>query len=160
VDHSDLKKYRFVRREGATFEAYFQRYQDRPYTGPIDLSEDRLDFVLRFEELQEGFSEVLRRLGLKQVRPVPLMNKTQGRRPEWQSYYTTSLHDQAIRNFGPFMRKWGYEFPPDWGEHSSRIAEAEYRLRNIATKLYRTHVRYNQSVPARMLRVLRASLSR
>jgi hypothetical protein len=31
------------------------------------------------------------------------------------SYYTPEIREHARWIFGPFLRKWGYEFPPEWG---------------------------------------------
>lgn len=158
VDYADLEKYRFVS-EGACFEDYFRRYHRRPFTGMIDLSRDKTDLVIRYERLQEGFSEVLQRLGIDQVRPVPMTNKTRGRRKQWQSYYPATITEQAKASFGPFMMEWGYRFPCEWGDYvPSRTKELEYRLVRILAGLYLTHFRYSQGAGARLARLMRAAL--
>lgn len=43
------------------------------------------------------------------------MNKTKGKKDDWESYYTPDIVDQAQRYFGPLVKKWGYDFPPIGG---------------------------------------------
>ena len=125
----------------------------------IDLSANHLDFVLRFEDLQEGFSEVLARLGIEQVRPLPVSNKTQGRRAAWISYYSVDMIEQAKKCFGGFMVRWGYTFPTAWGEyHPSLQMQIADRLHFSARQVYLTHFRYNQGSLGSLARKIRAIL--
>jgi hypothetical protein len=161
VDRSDLEKFEFIRETGAGFADYFRRYHRRPFNTIIDLSAGRLDFVIRYERLQGDFAEVLRRLDLEQVGPIPVMNRTQGRRPEWQSYYTPDLFEQAVRRFGSYMSKWGYEYPPEWGSYSPHWwDELEFRLVGMTRRFYLRHFRYSEGMAGRAARALRARLIR
>jgi hypothetical protein len=157
ADYADLEKYRFVT-NGGTFEQYVRRYHRRPFTGMIDLSAGPLDHLIRYESLQAGFCELLHKLGLEQVRPLPLVNKTAGRRPDWQSYYPPSLIQQVKASFGPFMQSWGYRFPAGWGPVApSRLQIARYRAVRSLARLYLTQVRYRRGPGARLVRHLRAT---
>ena len=75
--------------------------------------------VLRFENLQRDFSALLDRLGLTQIRPLPVVNKTQYAFNETKGK-SISLSETAIRPFVPFMNEWGYstevsrEYHIDW----------------------------------------------
>ena len=90
---------------------------------------------------------------------MPVRNKTIGRSAEWESYYTPMMYDKAKKIYGPFMQKWGYEFPSSWGEYRvSRIKQEEFRLVNLLKKIYMTRLRYNDRTYARILRKLRAYL--
>jgi hypothetical protein len=113
ADYSDIQKHRFIKNTDANFESYFRRYFKTPFSDMIDLSGARLDFVIRYENLQQDFSRPLDGLHIRQVRPIPKVNKTQGKDKPFDSYYPRELVDRAKRICGPFMRKWGYEFPPD-----------------------------------------------
>lgn len=158
ADYSDLEKYRFVA-NGATFEQYMRRYHRRPFTGMIDLSAGHIDHLIRYESLQAGFSELLDTLGLQQVRPVPLLNKTAGRRPDWQSYYTPALIRQVKASFGPFMQAWGYRFPAAWGQQApSCLQTLQYRAVRWLARYYLTRFRYRPGLAARLVRHLRATL--
>lgn len=159
VDYSDLDKFRFVQEQEASFAAYFRRYHKRPYSGMINSSRRNINFVMRYESLQKDFSALLHRLGIDQVRPVPVVNVTRGRRKEWEAYYTADIIEQAKANFGPFMREWGYQFPASWGEYSRSVVKgAEYRLLQVLAGAYLRHVRYSDGAAARFVRKVRVLL--
>jgi hypothetical protein len=86
TDYVDHEKYQFLQETGASFAEYFRAFHHRPYSNMIDLSRLYLDYVIRFERLQEGYAEVLGTLGLQQVRLVPQVNRTRLRRCAWQDY--------------------------------------------------------------------------
>lgn len=114
VTPSHLVRFRFVHEEGADFPAYFRRFYRLPYDNWSSLSHRRMDFVVRFEHLQEDFAEVLRRLGIAPVRPLPVVNRTE-EKSDFLSFYTPEIRRRAQRVFGPFLRRWGYELPREWG---------------------------------------------
>jgi hypothetical protein len=159
ADYSDLKKYQVVQQSHFGFEDYFGKYCTRCYGDMIDMSSRRLDFVLRFERLDQDFAQVLSLLGIKQVRPLPKTNKTKGRNEDWRSYYKPTMVDQAKTVCSPFMKKWGYEFPSGWGEvRPSWFAQAQYRALNAARRVYWAHFRYSNRAFAKAVRFLRARL--
>jgi hypothetical protein len=43
------------------------------------------------------------------------VNPTAGKR-DFGSYYTPEIRERARWVFGPFMKKWGYELPAEWGK--------------------------------------------
>jgi hypothetical protein len=159
ADYSDQKKYEFVRSNNADFATFFRKYHTRPFGGLIDIASNEYDFVIRYESLQDGFAQVLHQLGIPQVRAVPVANKTKGKRENWESYYTPEIRVQACRSFGPFMQKWGYEFPADWKEYqASLINGAEFRFVSFLRNIYSSHFRYSDRPYARFARMLRAHL--
>jgi hypothetical protein len=80
VDRADLRKYNFVRDNDAGFVAYSKRSRARSFNCMIDLSRPYLDFVIRYEDLQRDFSQVLQRLGIEQVAPIPVTYVKRGKR--------------------------------------------------------------------------------
>lgn len=98
--------YQFVQ-DNRDFEAFVLKYYSRPFTSAISINGSYCDVVLRFENLQQDFSSVLDRLGLAQVRPLPVVNKTLHGFSETE-VTPTSLSEAAIRPFLPFMKEWGY----------------------------------------------------
>lgn len=161
IDYADVNFYKHIRKSNITFESAFlsPKVWERPYSDMIEVSSDHLDFIIRYERLQEDFAEVLRLLGLEPVRPVPVTNKTQNRKANWESYYTPRMVEKAKRICGPFMHKWGYEFPPEWGDHQvSWQKQLEFRLANVMKKIYLVHFRYNDGPYARTVRKLHAQL--
>jgi hypothetical protein len=158
-DYSDQIKYEFIRETNASFEDYFLNFYKRPYSDLADFSSRRYDVVIHFERLQNDFSTVLRRLGIDQVRPVPMINQTRGKKREWISEYTPAMIPIAKRVCGPFMEKWGYDFPPAWGPHTVRwIDRLEYGLVSSVKNAYIHHFRNNTRGYAKLVRRLRASL--
>ena len=95
TDH-DLKKFRFIRETGADFPTYFERfYRFPPYDNWSRLSHQELDFVIRFENLQDDFAEVLELLGIEPQRPLPVRNQTSGRERDFWLYYIPEIRAQA-----------------------------------------------------------------
>jgi hypothetical protein len=136
-----IKKYNFVQDKEKTFQDYVKKFYNHTYTNSIDINSKYCDHIIRFEKLSEGFSEVLRKLNIKQVRPLPQINKTEFKdEKKYEQYYTNDIKDHVIKIFGPFMQKWGYNFPEDWNAekpflHSLLI----YNMSNILRLIYVKH---------------------
>ena len=77
------RRYDFVTDAGMTFADYFKRFYKLPYDNWSSLSHKDFDYVVRFENLEEGFAHVLALLGIEQVRPLPQVNKTRGRESDY-----------------------------------------------------------------------------
>ena len=118
VSDKALREFRFISAHGADFPAYFREFYKIPYDSWGSPSPADFDFVIRYEKLQADFAKVLELLGIKPKRPLPVVNPTDEKGDDFWSYYTPLVRDQTKRVFGPYMRKWGYDFPPDWGDHS------------------------------------------
>ena len=157
MDYVDYAKFEFVRDPEVDFADYFRKFHRHPFGSLVDIRSDRFDYVIRYEDLQAGFSEALSRLNLKQERLLPLVNKTEGRSKSWLDYYTEDIQGQAMRVCGPFMAKWGYEFPPGWDQKRSRSTNTlEYRVYTLIRNYYLTHFRYKDTSTSRFVRKLRA----
>jgi hypothetical protein len=115
VTKQHLREFNFIKDTGASFPAFFGAFRNKLYNNWFLVGEGMLDYVIRFESLQEGFSEVLRRLGIEQREPLGHVNPTLMKRKSWVELYTPDTYQQAARCVGPFMKKWNYEFPPEWG---------------------------------------------
>jgi hypothetical protein len=161
IDYADLINYERLRNSNATFEDCFLKPKiwERPFSDMIDVSANYLDFVMRFERLNQDFSEVLNLLGIEQVRPLPVRNKTQGRNADWTLYYTPLTIEKAKRIYGPFMKKWGYEFPTEWGDYRvPGIDQLEFRLVTMMKYIYLVYFRYNEKSYAKLVRILHSHL--
>jgi hypothetical protein len=137
------KKIDFIRDNNASFTSYFMKFYKMPYDNWSSVSHDKCDFIMRFENLQRDFSEVLRLIGIKQVQVLPVRAKTKGRNRDFLSYYTPMTLARAQRVFGPFMAKWHYETP--WSNDNTfknSLAKAEYKLLKIPRSFYWKYIRY------------------
>jgi hypothetical protein len=112
------RRYRYVSERGADFATYFLRYYHLPYDDWSSLDHKEFDYLIRFENLQEDFCRVLNKLGIEPQQPLPQVNRTSGKDPDFMSYYTAETRDRARWVFGPHMQKWDYDFPVEWGEQT------------------------------------------
>ncbi|UCG25568.1 MAG: hypothetical protein JSW55_06155 [Chloroflexota bacterium] len=108
--------FRYVQQSGADFPTFFKLAYRFPYDNWSSLNHQDFDFVIRFEHLPQDFSTALELMAIEQIRPLPVRNTTKMRDRDYLSHYTPEIRGQARRVFGPFMKQWGYEFPPEWGE--------------------------------------------
>ena len=134
-----LRQFRFVYEDGATFEDFFKRFFRLPYANMSILAHDRLDFLIRYERLQDDFSTLLEKLGLEQSRPLPIVNPTKKEDRLSHAYYSSRVSAQAAFVLGPLMHELGYPFPEEWGRNrpslSSKVA---YRIvRGVRTAFWR-----------------------
>lgn len=162
IDYADLRRQQDIVSNSRSFTDYLRKYHRRPLSEMIDLSRRRLDYVIRFETLQQGFSEVLSLLGIPQVRPLPVINRTRGKEEAFLRFYDDRASRKlARRACAPFMRRWGYEFPADWEAGSSGLlAQLQYHALDWPRFVYMTRLRYSSSVSSRLLRRARAALFR
>lgn len=123
-------RFQFIHLRDADFEKYFLEFYKTPYLDWSLLDSDRMDGVIRFEQVQDDFAQVLQQIGVEMVRPLPQVNKTkQKSKSFWDHYATKESQIRAAEVFGPYMKKWGYEFPNEW--------EAEPHLEQMRGKFER-----------------------
>jgi hypothetical protein len=132
----------FVRKHEPDFSTFFLRFYRLPYDTWASLSHRRFDYVIRFERLSEDFDAVLRRIGIEPVRPLPALNRTGVRERDFSSYYTPEAQRRARRVCGPYMERWGYEFPTDWAiEAPSALHRAQYAVFSFFARFYWRYLR-------------------
>jgi hypothetical protein len=114
VSKKSRSEYRFISENEADFCTYFRKFYNLPYDNWGSPSPNDIDIILHFENLQEDFSALLNQLGINQIRPIPLLNKTSDKESDFLDYYPPEIQNQAQWVFGPFCKLWGYHFPDDW----------------------------------------------
>lgn len=125
----------------ADFPAFFRREYRLPYDNWSSEAHDKFDFVIRFERLAGDFATVLQRLGIEQRRALPIVNNTAKDGRNFTDFYTPEIIPQAKRLFGPFMRKWGYSFPEEWGDDSvSTVAQLTFHALGVVRRVYWRYV--------------------
>ena len=140
VTHKMLDRFRYIQAENQSFSQYFMRYYKLPFDNANCLSANKMDFIIRFENLTRDFNELLRRMGIDPVRPLPLINKTEEKGDFAQYYDNAEVIQRAIKVFGPFMKQWHYEFPNDWGDVrvpikstlQFKLLQAVRKIRNLS----------------------------
>jgi hypothetical protein len=155
ITEAELRKYRFIKDTNADFPAYFQRFFKRPYSNWSILSHKEFDFVIRFERLQDDFAKALKLIGIEPKRPLPVVNRTDGRRRDFLTYYTPDIYQRARHVMGPLMQEWGYDFPREWGDDSvPQSSLAAFRVLWAVKKFYWRHLKWGSSLGARLFRRL------
>jgi len=143
VNYFDKRIFQFLRKSDADFPAFFRKFYVLPYNNWASLSHERFSFVIRFEKLQEDFATALRMIGIEPKRPLLVINRTNSKKREFSSYYPPAIQEKAKRVFGPFMKRWGYEFPPEWGNHSVPWwNQMEFEFCDIFRNFYWKHLRF------------------
>jgi Sulfotransferase family len=138
----DRRMYRFLASTDADFSTFFLHFYHLPVDTWASLDHDKFDFVMRFERLTDDFDTALRNIGIEPVRPLPLYNPTTQRRRSFEDYYTEPARRRARRVFGPYMRRWGYSFPPDWEmPPPSPLHELGYAAYSRLARTYWTYIR-------------------
>ena len=106
--------FNFIHKNNASFQQYFLRFFTKPYDNLSSMTLDNCDFVIRYENITEDYSLALKRAGVEAPRPLPVANKTAGKKQYILGYYTDDIKEKAIAVFGPFIEKYNYSFPAEW----------------------------------------------
>jgi hypothetical protein len=146
---SEREAFELVAKGQADFAEYLRRIYRWPYDNDTLIHHRRMDLIVRFETLQTDFSQALDRLGLAQVRPLPLVNPT-AERGAYLDFYPPDLRPHAIRIFGPFMRKWGYPLPKGWNQSVPATAMLAFRMLGIGRYVVRRYLRRPAGPTARL----------
>jgi hypothetical protein len=69
-----------------------------------------VDFVMRFERLQDDLNEALRRAGVERQLSIPAVNVTPGRDRDYRTYYSDHSRSLVERHFKRQLDQFGYAF--------------------------------------------------
>ena len=116
ITEKQRKKFEFIQKKQASFEKFFLQFYRQPYDNLASLTIPYCDFVIRYENIQEDYITALKKAGIKDPLPLPLANKTFGKKNKITDYYTKKTQGRAVSVFGPFLEKYDYSFPVEWGE--------------------------------------------
>ena len=74
-----------------------------------------MNFIIRFENLNNDFAEALKIIGVEKVRDIPVANKTADKtKTFWEYYESDKAKKRAKYIFGPYLKRWNYDFPESW----------------------------------------------
>ena len=143
VGNLNYSRFNFLKSSHADFSTFFMKYYKIPYNNWASLSHKEFDFIIRFENLAHDFAKALKLIGIEAVRPLPVVNRTGKRENGYLTYYTPETIKRAKHVFSPFMKQWGYEFPPEWGDASvSWWNQMEFEFFNIFRNAYWRYLRF------------------
>jgi len=115
VTKTDLERFNYIQMNNLSFIGYLKKYVSLPYDTWNRLSHKNFNFIIRYENIQSDFSEALKKIGIVQERPLPLVNPTK-KEKNYLELFDSSNFQLAADTFGPFMKKWDYKFPSQWGD--------------------------------------------
>lgn len=149
VTNEHLKHFRFVNEEGRAFPDFLMEFFNKTYNNWFLLGKQHFDYVIKFENLQEEYKKVIDMMGLEYHRPLPHINPTAGKeKRDYREYYPESIKSAVLRNYGPFMEKWGYELPGGSGYAeiplSSRI---RFRIKDRIVDNISSYINLNPDAP-------------
>ncbi len=102
---------RFVARRYRPNAVY--RALGRKPTVPVDWTAGA-DHVIRFEAMQAGLDEALRKVGIEEPHPLPHRNPTPSRRDrDYRAIYTPRAREIVSAVYARELRMHGYVFDPD-----------------------------------------------
>lgn len=115
VTDDHLAQFNYIHDNQADFGAFMRKFRNKIYHNWFLLGAERMDFVIQFENLQADYKTALQKIGVDLPRELPHVNPTKKKRKHFTEFYTEETRDMIVANYGPFMQKWGYDFPEDWG---------------------------------------------
>lgn len=134
--YTDRARYKFITEGEADFGSFFRRFYQLPYSSWAILDHHKMDYLIRYENLQDDFSEVVGKFGADLVRPLPGSNITGGKKKAfWEYYDTPELRVRARKLFSQYMDEFGYEWPEEFQAHPGGGSGA-YSAVNSLRKLY------------------------
>lgn len=111
----NYKMYRYLAGHQIDFPAFFLKFfRWRIYYEWNGKDFKHLDYVYRFENLQDDFSHILKNIGVEQLALVPIINQTAERSRDFLRYYTPGMQQWAQVLLRDLMKEWGYDFPVHW----------------------------------------------
>ncbi len=145
ITKKQRRAFDFIHNEQATFQQYFRKFFKIPYDNLSSLTLDHCDYIISYENIAEDYLNCLNKAGVKDPRPLPVANKTKGKKRDFSAYYTDDIKKQAIFVFGPFLEKYNYSFPQSWGEVRPSIKSRLYfnglsLLRKIHQKYFKKKI--------------------
>ena len=114
VSKKHIRRYLFTQNKENDFGDFLKKFFSHPYISVIEVNKKYCDYIMRYENIQNDFSNVLKLLDLKEVRPLPVLNKTENKSHYLHYYKDDDTIKHAIKISGPFMKEWGYSFPSHW----------------------------------------------
>ena len=138
VPDYQLKQFADIENNNLDFAAFFKKYYKLTYENWSCLDHENFDFLIRFENLASDFAQALQLIGIEPKRSIPVYHKTKNKKANaFLEEYTPEIHNQAKEIFGPFMKRWNYEFPEAWGDKSFPwYRQLEYNLLGIPREFY------------------------
>jgi hypothetical protein len=138
---TDRQRYKFISDGDANFADFFKKFYKLPYSSWAILDHDKMDDIIRYENLQDDFSRVIGELGLDLVRELPGRNVTGGKKKAfWEYYDSPELKARARKLFSPYMEDFQYDWPEEFKQYPAG-SRASYNRVNSLRRIYWRNLR-------------------
>ena len=144
ITKKQRNKFNFIKDNNSTFQEYFIKFHQKPYDNLSSLTIKNCDFVIKHETIAKDYKLALIKAGVSNPKPLPVANKTVGKKNDLLEYYTNDIKEISIAVFGPFLEKYNYSFPKEWGEVKIPLkSKLEFLilgfLRKLNQKYFKNH---------------------
>ena len=135
-------RFNYIKDNNATFQDYFLKFYSNPYDNYSSMTIENCDFVIRYENIAEDYLLALKKAGVKNTFSLPVANKTVGKKKHLSTYYTEEIKKQAIYIFGPFLAKYNYSFPENWGKIKvSFLSTSNFKIMGFIRRIYEKFIK-------------------
>lgn len=139
--YTDKARYNFITNDDASFGDFFRKFYTLPYASWAVLDHQNFDYIIRYENLQEDFAQMLKLINVEPVRPIPSKNVTGTKSRDFWSYYDTpELREKAVKLFGNYMEDFEYDFPEEFKQFS-KASDFKYNMVTSTRKFYWNNLR-------------------
>ena len=144
ITKKQRNKFNFIKDNNSTFQEYFIKFHQKPYDNLSSLTIKNCDFVIKHETIAKDYKLALIKAGVSNPKPLPVANKTVGKKNDLLEYYTNDIKEISIAVFGPFLEKYNYSFPKEWGKVKIPLkSKLEFLilgfLRKLNQKYFKNH---------------------
>ena len=114
ITKKQRERFNFIQNNNASFQQYFKKFFNKPYDNYASVTLENCDYIIRYENINEDYKTALKNAGIKNPKPLPIANKTAGKKQDLNEYYTEDIQSLALFVFGPFLEKYNYDIPNNW----------------------------------------------
>ena len=114
ISKKQRERFNFIHDNNASFQEYFIKFFNKPFDNFASLTLNKCDYVIRYENITNDYKTALIKAGIENPKDLPVANKTAGKKKDLSEYYTKDIQSLSLFIFGPFLKKYEYQFPKDW----------------------------------------------
>ena len=139
------ERFNYIKDNNSSFQQYFKKFHQKPYDNLYSLTIDNCDFVIKYETIEEDYLLALKKVGVSNPKPLPVANKTAGKINNILAYYTNDIKEMSISVFGPFLGKYNYSFPEEWGVVKIPLkSKLEFLVLGVLRKINQKYFKKNK----------------
>ena len=144
ITRQHRERFNYIKNNNSSFQQYFKKFHQKPYDNLSSLTIDNCDFVIRYENIAEDYLLALKKAGISNPKPLPVANKTAGKTNDMLAYYTEDIKEISISVFGPFLEKYNYSLPKEWGEVKIPLkSKIEFLILGVLRKINQKYFKRN-----------------